>query len=225
MKHLRGIQKLVTQTLLLVSLTVVANAAEVNTTQQARVQHAKELLGNRYQRTIANIVDDHQSVKGFVEKMAFKSLPKKWKNQAAKIAQTIIEQSAKYGFDPVFLVAVIQTESSFSPVARGTSGEIGLMQLMPNTGEWIARRAQIPWKGAKMLFDPVSNIQIGAAYLAQLREKFGSDGRLYIPAYNMGAHKLKLAVAQQVIPREYAKRVMKKYLRFYSQIQSGFLKS
>jgi soluble lytic murein transglycosylase len=191
--------------LLLSSLafTSIANAASIDAHQQARVQQAKELLGKRYQRTIASTVGQNRKVTRFIEKLTRKSLPAKWKKSSVKIAKAILQESEKYGFDPIFLVAVIQTESSFSPVARGTSGEIGLMQLMPDTGEWVAKNAELPWKGNKTLFDPVANIRIGAAY-------------------NMGPRKLRLAVAQQIIPADYARRVMRKYLHNYAEIHSGF---
>jgi soluble lytic murein transglycosylase len=201
----------------------IRKPAEENPAQkQARVQHAKELLGVRYKKVTA--AASKTSIREFIEKTTERLLAKKFKKQAPQISQAILEESKRYGFDPIFLVAVIQTESSFSPVARGTSGEIGLMQLMPDTGNWIAHQAGaksiVLWKGSKTLYDPVMNIRLGAAYLSLLREQFGSDGRLYIPAYNMGPRKLKLAVSQQVIPALYAKRVMKKYLRFYHQIQA-----
>jgi 2-oxoacid:acceptor oxidoreductase gamma subunit (pyruvate/2-ketoisovalerate family) len=46
-------------------------------------------------------------------------------------------------------------------------GEIGLMQLKPVTAKWICNKFNMPWKGAKSLYDPVTNIKIGAVYLAQ----------------------------------------------------------
>jgi soluble lytic murein transglycosylase len=188
--------------------------------QAARTAHAKELLGKNYKK-VADATDDSKKIQKFVLQMTTKSLPKKWKSSAVRVAHTILAESARYGFDPIFLVSVIQTESAFNPVARGTSGEIGLMQLMPDTAKWIADDFEIPWHGKKKtLSDPVQNVRIGAAYLSLLREKFGSDGRLYLPAYNMGPNAVKHAVAQEVIPVDYAMRVMKKYLRNYALIQA-----
>ena len=187
--------------------------------QVARVAHAKELLGKNYKK-VARATDDTRNIKKFVFKMTQKSLPKKWKSATSRVAHAILVEAARYGFDPIFLVSVIQTESAFNPVARGTSGEIGLMQLMPDTGKWIAGDFDIHWRGKKTLADPVQNIRIGAAYLSVLREKFGSDGRLYLPAYNMGPTAVRHAVNQEIIPVDYAKRVMKKYLKNYTLIQA-----
>lgn len=184
----------------------------------ARVAHAKELLGKNYKKITAT--DDSRKIRFYVYKTVKKSLPRKWAKFAPAVAREIIEQAAHYGFDPIFIVSVIQTESAFNPAARGTSGEIGLMQLMPDTGKWIAGDFDIRWRGKKTLADPVQNVRIGAAYLSLLREKFGSDGRLYLPAYNMGPAAVKHAVNQEIIPVDYAKRVMKKYLKNYALIQA-----
>ena len=182
-----------------------------------RVEHARELLGRHYKKTLKT-ADQRNDVTAFVRQITKSSLGKKWKKSASRISRAILEESKRHGFDPIFLVSVIQTESSFSPTARGTSGEIGLMQLRPETGKWIAQEFDLPWKGKKTLYDPVANIRLGSAYLSLLREKFGKDGRLYIPAYNMGPSRLKDSVAQRIFPIDYARRVMKKYLRNYSRI-------
>jgi soluble lytic murein transglycosylase-like protein len=188
--------------------------------ESSRLQHAKELLGYHHMKTIVATPEGAIAVRKYVDDLVKSNLSKKWKKDASRISKAVIEESDKYGFDPLFLSAVIQTESGFSPTARGTSGEIGMMQLMPSTGTWIAHEFNLPWKGAQTLLDPVANIRLGAAYLSLLRERFGNDGRLYIPAYNMGPAALKEAVEQQVHPVDYAKRVMQKYLKYYSQINA-----
>jgi len=187
------------------------------TSASTRLEHARELLGRRYKKTIRT-AEHATNVAHFVRHITEESLSKRWKRKAPRIARTIMQESKRYGFDPIFLVSVIQTESSFSPTARGSAGEIGLMQLRPETGKWIANEFDIRWRGKKTLYDPVQNIRIGAAYLSLLREKFGKDGRLYIPAYNMGATAVRDAVSQHIFPVEYARRVMSKYLKNYSKI-------
>ncbi|MFX5793561.1 transglycosylase SLT domain-containing protein, partial [Acinetobacter baumannii] len=68
-------------------------------------------------------------------------------------------------------VAVIDTESSFRPNARGSHGEIGLMQLKPSTAQWIARRHGLPWWGPATLLDPAAIVRLGAAYLSDIRNR------------------------------------------------------
>ncbi|MFZ9596227.1 MAG: lytic transglycosylase domain-containing protein [Bdellovibrionia bacterium] len=150
-----------------------------------------------------------------------KALPETWKHQSRPIANTIIQQSQKYGFDPVFLMSVIENESSFNPEALGSAGEIGLMQITPETGAWITELFEIPWKGKKTLKNPVSNIIIGSAYLAYLREEFDYRGQLYLAAYNMGSGNVRKHLNRNTQPQVYPSRVMQRYLRFYSELQNS----
>ena len=130
-----------------------------------------------------------------------------------------MQESFRYGFDPIFLMAVIQNESSFQPGIVGTSGEVGLMQITPVTAEWIADKYGLAYKGRHYLFDPVNNIRIGAAYLSFLREKFDFNSRLYLSAYNMGISNVNRALDRDVLPQEYASRVLKRYVNFYREIK------
>ncbi|MGE4233943.1 MAG: lytic transglycosylase domain-containing protein [Bacteriovoracia bacterium] len=179
----------------------------------AQVEQAKELLGVKGLRKVAKIQDDME-VSDFVHSITEKSLPKKWKAMASRIADTIIEESAKYRLDPLFLMAVIRTESSFSPEVRGSSGEIGLMQLLPKTAKWIISKTNLELKGN--LKDPVENIKIGAAYFSYLRDKFSANAAHYIAAYNMGTTNVYRALASNKKPKVYPMRVMKHYFDLYS---------
>lgn len=200
------------------STAIIKKKSQRDPAQAETERQAKELLGKHYKK-VAKSVSRPDAVTKYIRETTQKSLSKKWRKQSAKISRTIIAEAHRYGFDPVFLVSVIQTESAFNPLAVGTSGEIGLMQLMPDTGKWVAGEFDIRWQGKKTLRDPVKNIQLGAAYLSLLREKFGSDSRLYIPAYNMGPNAVKRSVSEEVIPVIYARRVMQKYLQNYDRIR------
>ena len=50
----------------------------------------------------------------------------------------IIEWSAAHDLDPAWVASIIRCESNFQPDAVSPAGAIGLMQIMPETGEWIA---------------------------------------------------------------------------------------
>lgn len=185
----------------------------------ARLSHARELLGSSYKHSVVGKAEAISEVEEFVRKRTAQALPGKWKSSAPKLAEAILDEARKHRFDPIFLMAVIQRESSFRPEARGTSGEIGLMQLMPDTGRWIASKIQMKWSDSRTLQDPVSNVILGAQYLSMLREQYDSHGRLYLAAYNMGSGKLKRSLDRNIWPREYPMHVMKNYLSFYSDLQ------
>ncbi len=184
----------------------------------ARLAHAKELLGKYYAKSIVKVGNGVEDLNAFVKERIEEVFDGPNEKHAKKIYGAILEESRKHGFDPIFLMAVIENESSFKIKARGTSGEIGLMQLMPDTGKWIAGKIGVAWHGEKTLEDPVLNIKIGAAYMAHLREKFDSHSRLYLAAYNMGQGNVHRALANQVWPKDYPIRVMQRYVRFYTEL-------
>lgn len=78
---------------------------------------------------------------------------------------------------PVIL-GIIETESRGDPTAKGSVGEIGLMQLRP---EFHA-----PGGDASKLWDPQTNIEIGVAFFESLYDRYGRDLMRAIAAYNTG---------------------------------------
>jgi len=79
----------------------------------------------------------------------------------------------------------MEEESHFRPLARSRRGALGLLQIRAATGRDVAERSRIPWKGEVSLFEPSTNLLIGATYLAELRNTFGSWD-LALTAYNQG---------------------------------------
>lgn len=101
-----------------------------------------------------------------------------------RIARVIQEESLQYGYDPLFITALVQVESGCSPTARG-GGAIGLTQLLPSTARRVAQRAGVPWHGPDTLKDPLANVRIGVRYLSELEEMLDCPYRA-VAAYNMG---------------------------------------
>ena len=193
--------------------------------RDVRIHHAKELLGKFYKRSVVREVEKAEDIHEYIEAMTAASLPKKYKRQSKRIAQAIIHEAYQHKFDPLFVMAVVATESGFQPAVVGKDGEIGLMQVMPKTAKWIAKLSGLKYKNKKTLSDPVMNIRIGTAYLARLREDFDSHSRLYLAAYNMGGGNVKKALGRKIWPKEYPVRVMEHYLSFYSELkQAGLMR-
>jgi soluble lytic murein transglycosylase-like protein len=101
------------------------------------------------------------------------------------VAQTIIDVSKQHDIDPSLVLAVIHVESRYNPFAVSSVGAMGLMQLLPSTGRELAARHGIDWTGPQTLFDPVSNVRLGVAYLRQLSDRYGSTS-MALAAYNWG---------------------------------------
>ncbi len=90
-----------------------------------------------------------------------------------------------YHLAPELLAAVIYQESKFDADARSASGAVGLMQLLPETGQGIAdRTGGEEWRPEDLL-NPELNIRYGAWYLRHLLDKYG-DEELALAAYNAG---------------------------------------
>ncbi|AFY02087.1 lytic transglycosylase domain-containing protein [Bdellovibrio bacteriovorus] len=188
--------------------------------EASRVSHAKELLGGGYKGSDAQKIEGQKALNQAILSKVQSQLPAKFKGQARAIARTVISESAKYGMDPVFVLAVIKTESKFNPLVVGRHGEIGLMQIKPDTAEWIAKKFDLPFNGKKTLQSPSANIKIGMAYMNYLRAKFDKKAMKYVSAYNMGPTNVRRLLAKNVKPAEYNSRVMKNYSVLYSNINS-----
>lgn len=197
--------------------------------EQMRVTQAQELLGQKYYKNSpVQKTEGKSNLQYHIYGKVHSSLPDKYKAKAEEITSAIIEESEKQGLDPVFTLAVIQTESGFNPNAKGKMGDSGLMQILPETAKWIAERYDIPWEGSKALFDPVYNIKIGTTYFAHLRSEFDGMPSDYLRAYNSGPTKVrkiqarKVAAAKKgrelnghILNKIYARKVMKNYSLLY----------
>lgn len=99
---------------------------------------------------------------------------------------TLEHYGTEYGVDPLLLAAVIRAESKYHPRARSQAGALGLMQIVPETGAWVAEQIGLKTFRPEELLNPETNIRIGAWYLAHLLEQFNGDLVLALAAYNSG---------------------------------------
>lgn len=88
--------------------------------------------------------------------------------------------------DPLLLAAIIKVESNFNPNALSAAGARGLVQIMPETGHWIANQMNLLDFDADKLYHPETNIQMGAWYLADLTKQFNGNRAMILAAYNAG---------------------------------------
>ncbi len=99
---------------------------------------------------------------------------------------SILSYSRKYGQDPYFIAAIIRQESQFRSEAVSPAGARGLMQVMPATGEWVARNIRLRGFDAGKLYDSDTGINIGTWYIGSLMKRFKGDPVLVAAAYNAG---------------------------------------
>ncbi|MDX3925061.1 MAG: lytic transglycosylase domain-containing protein [Shinella sp.] len=95
---------------------------------------------------------------------------------------SLIHSYAKvYGVPADLAHAVVRIESNFNPRARGSAGEIGLMQIKPATARMMGYSGS-----AKGLYDPETNIKFGMKYLALAHQLGGGTTCGTILKYNAG---------------------------------------
>jgi len=103
----------------------------------------------------------------------------------------IIEEKAENtGVDPRLVAALIYVESKFNHLAVSKKGAAGLMQLMPETGEWAARQQGMDFVHDH-LFEPKKNLELGIWYLGYLHQVFAGETVLVLAAYNAGWPKVR----------------------------------
>jgi soluble lytic murein transglycosylase len=88
--------------------------------------------------------------------------------------------------DPALVYALIRRESAFDANAGSPAGARGLMQLMPGTGEMMAKKLGESLPSSTALLDPERNLRYGAAYFRGLLDKFNAHFALAAAAYNAG---------------------------------------
>lgn len=102
----------------------------------------------------------------------------------------IRQYSQENNIDPFLVAAIIKTESKFDPMVQSKRGAIGLMQVMPETGQWIAEQIKLEGFESKDLFDGETSIRLGTWYVANLLKQFEQE-IVAISAYNAGRGNVK----------------------------------
>lgn len=213
-------------TLLMAATPKVHSATHAKKSKKdLRIIQARELLGPYYQRSVVKTGEKVSNIPEFVQKEVTASMLKKYRKDAKRLARTIVKQSQIYELDPIFIMSIIDYESSFNPTIKGSFGEIGLMQIKPDTAEWIAKKYHLKFKGEKSLYDPCTNVIFGTAYIDYLRERFNEHGRLYLAAYNMGVTNVNRALNKAIWPKDYPANVMKHYVKFYTDLRKTLKKA
>jgi peptidoglycan lytic transglycosylase len=100
--------------------------------------------------------------------------------------QVIRTYAAERHLDPALVAAVIYAESRFDPNVRSSAGAVGLMQLLPETGEFIARASGGTNFVKADLRDPDINVRYGTWLLDYLRTRYDGDVESALAAYHAG---------------------------------------
>ena len=97
----------------------------------------------------------------------------------------LVDLAGEHALDPALVAAVVRCESRFQAQAVSPRGAIGLMQIMPETGRWIAQQLEIHDFEVDRLYEPDLNLRLGTWYLRYLLDRFGAQNEALM-AYNAG---------------------------------------
>lgn len=142
----------------------------------------------------------------------------------------IARNAELYDMDPHLIAAIIRVESNYKAGAVSPKGALGIMQVMPDTAEWILKKDDF---GAITVEDvgrnPEAGIRIGTWYIQELLRQFNGNLNLSLAAYNAGPGKVKQWVDQKVwdgsekrlsdIPYGETRQYVKKVLYYYNKYQ------
>jgi soluble lytic murein transglycosylase len=144
----------------------------------------------------------------------------------------VLARSREVGLDPAYVYGLMRQESRFIPDARSSVGAAGLMQLMPNTARWMARKIALDYKPDQIV-DPVLNVALGTSYLKLVLDDFGGSQAMAAAAYNAGPSRprrwregpqIEPSIWAENIPfnetREYVKKVLSN-AAVYASLISG----
>jgi len=106
--------------------------------------------------------------------------------------ETVERHATDRGLDVSWVFGVIRQESAFNPKVRSRAGAMGLMQLMPATARYVARKLLKQNKNPdrQALTRPDVNIQLGTTYLSDVLERLEQNPVLATAAYNAGPHRV-----------------------------------
>ena len=141
-------------------------------------------------------------------------------------------RAAENELDPALVAAVILAESSYRPDAVSEANAQGLMQLLPDTAEWIAGKFDESYVEG-CLFDPDTNIKYGCWYLGYLIRRFDGYLTCAVAAYHAGQGTVDGWLANpeysedgetlSQIPSQATETYVKRVLRYYEKYQELYV--
>ena len=144
----------------------------------------------------------------------------------------VLARSRDIGLDPAYVYGLIRQESRFIMDARSSVGASGLMQIMPATAKWTAKKIGLDYS-PDLLIDRETNLKLGTSYLKLVLDDFSGSQAMAAAAYNAGPSRLRrwrdgpsleAAVWAENIPftetRDYVKKVLSN-ATFYAALLDG----
>ncbi len=97
----------------------------------------------------------------------------------------------KHDINPVTMMSLARQESALDAEARSPVGARGIMQIMPATAKYTARKYKLSYEGSQDLYNVGKNIEIGSHYLQGLMQDYDNNRIFALAAYNAGPNRVK----------------------------------
>ena len=149
-------------------------------------------------------------------------------------ATNITQAAADAGLDPALVFGLIRQETRFMPQLRSHVGASGLMQVMPATARWVAKKIGMDWRDPSQIIDPTINLKLGTSYLKLVLDDLDGSQAMAAAAYNAGPGRprrwregpqLETAIWAENIPfnetRDYVKKVLSNAAVYSALLDQG----
>jgi len=149
------------------------------------------------------------------------------------LKDTVLRKAKEVQLDPAYVYGLIRQESRFVMDAKSVVGAAGLMQVMPATAKWTAKKIGLSNFQVHQLNEHETNVTIGTGYLKLVLDDFDGSMPLAAAAYNAGPSRsrawrkgpvLEAAIWAENIPfqetRDYVKKVLSNTVN-YAAIITG----
>lgn len=146
----------------------------------------------------------------FLERRAERTIDPQLRRQVASV---VVEEARLAGLDPLYVLAVMEVESSFVPEAVSVANARGLLQLRDITIREISKHEELPAKAANEP-EAIVHLRLGIRYLAMMHRKYGDPSRA-LAAWNAGPVAVDRALAASgEVPRRwlnFARKVQREH--------------
>lgn len=137
----------------------------------------------------------------------------------------MINKCKEKEIDIFMLLGLMKIESDFNPGSTGSSGEMGLAQLMEKTARHYSSQLGYEYN-EESVYDPIRNIDLAVEHLVYLKKLYNGDKHMMLTAYNRGTKGLQTYMEQKKSP--YEDPSMSTYsveaLKYSEEFQEQFVK-
>lgn len=137
----------------------------------------------------------------------------------AEYLPLVLDSAQKYDMDPFLIMGLCMQESGWNPRAVSSANAHGLTQIVPSTASGIAKMIGKP---SYDLYNPADSIDMGAAYLKSLTDRYNGNVYAALAAYNMGTGNVDpgFRMGMDFTDNRYAQGVSS-YTRIYKELYPG----